>query len=181
MFSVHRTLVAIEAVALSLVSYFPIHGPRKVLLRIAGAQVGKTTVLYHGFQVRAARNLSIGDDSSIGDRAILDGRGGLTIGRSVNLSTGVQIWTAQHDWQSPGFESVSAPVVIGDRVWLGPGVIVLPGTSIGEGAVVGAGAVVTKDLAPYGLYGGVPAKRIGDRPEPMTYTIGGPRRKQWWW
>lgn len=54
-------------------------------------------------------------------------------------------------------------VVIGHDVWLGHGVTVLPGVTIGNGAVVGAGAVVSKDVAPYTIVGGVPAKPIRER------------------
>ena len=56
-----------------------------------------------------------------------------------------------------------APVVIGDDVWIGSRVIILPGVKIGNGSVIGAGAVVTKDVEPYSVVGGVPAKLIRRR------------------
>jgi acetyltransferase-like isoleucine patch superfamily enzyme len=94
------------------------------------------------------------------------------IGRNVNLSSEVLIRTAQHDYQSPDFKTVFHPVKIEDYVWLGPRCIILPGVTVGEGAVVAAGAVVTKDVEPYTLVGGVPAKKIGERPKNLQYTLG---------
>lgn len=170
----------VEMVTLAAGSFLPIHALRVALVRAWGARIHATTTLYHGFQIRSARQLRIDARSSIGDGAILDGRGGLTIGRDVNLSTQVHIWTAQHDWNAPDFDYVSAPVSVGDSVWLSARVTVLPGVTIGEGAVVAAGAVVTNDLEPWGLYGGVPARRLGDR-SPKSYELPPARAKAWWW
>jgi len=171
----------VEMVMLAIASRLPLHAARVAVVRAWGARIHPTATLYHGFQIRSARRVSIGPRSSVGDGAILDGRGGLTIGSDVNLSTQVHIWTAQHDWDSPNFDYESGPVTIGDHVWLSARVTVLPGVSIGEGAVVAAGAVVTRDLESFGLYGGVPARRIRDRRSPKSYRLPPARAKAWWW
>lgn len=67
----------------------------------------------------------------------------------------------------------SGPVVIEDRVWLGSNVIVLPGVKIGEGAVCCAGCVVTKDVLPYTVVAGVPAKIVNERPRNLKYEFNG--------
>ena len=126
---------------------------------------------------RASYNLFIGEGSIIGDRAILDARrGGIRIGKNVNIGTGVSFWTGQHDYNDPYFRSMPnkrGPINVEDRVWIGPGVIILHDVTIGAGAVVAAGAVVTKDVPPYTLVGGIPAKPIAKRNTNLVYEFNG--------
>jgi maltose O-acetyltransferase len=73
------------------------------------------------------------------------------------------IYSSEHDLVDSNFSATLAPVKIGDYVFIGPRAIILAGVTIGDGAVVAAGAVVTKDVDPYTIVGGVPAKVIGER------------------
>lgn len=136
--------------------------------------LSKKVVIYGGAEIREPYKLFIGKGSVIGNDAILDARNGIYIGESVNISSGVWLWTEQHNYQSPTFDldDKKKGIVIGDRVWLGPRVIVLPDVVIGEGTVVAAGSVVTGDLEPYGLYAGIPAKRIKERNR-VSYNFTG--------
>jgi len=160
----------IQFLFLKLLAHVPCQWLRKFVLRLLGANIELSAVLYGGFEIRSPRKLKIGANSCIGHKATLDARGGLTIGERVNLSSEVMIWTAQHNYRSPTFETDFKPVEIGNYAWIGPRCIILPGVTIGEGAVVGAGAVVTKDVEPYTVVGGVPAKKISDRPENLNYN-----------
>ena len=171
----------LEMTSLHVAGKLPSHRLRVAALRRWGASIAEGATFYHGFEVRNASGLRVGKRSSIGNDAILDARGGLTIGSDVNLSTAVQIWTGQHDWESATFAYEKAPVTIGDHAWLSARVIILPGVTIGEGAVVAAGAVVSRDVEPYTLVGGVPAKKLGERPSPMTYERAPAKGKPWWW
>jgi acetyltransferase-like isoleucine patch superfamily enzyme len=135
-------------------------------------RIGRNSVIYGRAEIRAAHNVVIGDNTSIGHDVVLDGRLGLTIGNSVNFSSGVWVWTEQHDLNDPDFRAVGGPVKIDDFVWLGGRVIVLPNVHIGEGAVVASGAVVTKDVEPYTVVGGIPAKKIKDRARGLRYKLG---------
>ena len=170
-----------EMLTLAVVARLPNHALRIAVLRGWGASVHPDATVYHGFEVRRARRLVIGARSSIGNGAILDARGGLTIGADVNLSTDVHIWTAQHAWASPDFAYVSAPVTIGDRAWISTRVTILPGCTIGEGAVIAAGAVVTGNVESFSLVGGVPARRLAERPKDLRYRLPLRRAKTWWW
>ncbi len=157
---------------LKAVGYIPSHCLRIAAYRASGMAVGRGTAIYHGCEIRAPRAIRIGVHSSIGDHAILDGRGGLTIGDSVNFSTGVWVWTAEHDVNARDFRFTSAPVVIEDYAWVSCRAVILPGVTVGKGAVVAAGAVVTKSVAPYDIVGGVPAKKIGERSRDLSYHAG---------
>lgn len=78
------------------------------MLRSLVADVSDNAVPHHGFRVGAPGRLRIGARTNIDDHAVLDAPGGHVLSEDVNLSTGVQIWTAQHDWSSPSFEDAKA-------------------------------------------------------------------------
>ncbi|MGZ5685604.1 MAG: DapH/DapD/GlmU-related protein, partial [Usitatibacter sp.] len=87
----------------------------------------------------------------------------ITIGDDVQIGPNVQLLTPTHPVE-PGPRlrkwEAAKPIVIGNNVWLGGGVIILPGVTIGRNAVVGAGAVVTRDIREPGTYAGNPARRL---------------------
>ena len=167
-------------VLLKFSSFLPLHVLRIAILKAAGARLGRDVVFYHGYEVRAARRLRVGEKTSVGNGTVLDARGGITIGRNVNISTQVQVWTGQHDWQSPTFAFESRPVFVGDNAWLSARCIILPGVTVGNGAVVAAGAVVAKNVPDGVVVAGVPAQIVRHRPE-VAYELRGRRGKSWWW
>ncbi len=136
-----------------------------------GARISPNALVYHGWWIVAPWRLTIGRSSVVGDHAILDARAGLTIGENVNISTKAAIWTGQHDYQSPDFAYVEAPVRICDYAWLSFRATILPGVTVGEGAVVAACAVVTKDVEPFTIVAGVPARVIGTRNRDLRYDL----------
>lgn len=109
-------------------------------------------------------NFEIGAHSSIGNDAWVYALDQISIGANCCIGEGVRLLTGAHDVASPHFDLVTKPIRIGDNVWIATGAIVLPGVTIGvtigEGAVVGAGAVVTKDIAPWTVVAGNPARVV---------------------
>lgn len=153
--------------------FIPSHRVRRFVYRTLGMRIGAKTTIYGGGEIRHPKMIEIGDGSIIGNGVILDGRKGISIGRNVNFSTGVWIWTVQHDFRCPDFGDSGGPVTIHDYAWLSCRAVILPGVTIGEGAVVAAGAVVTKDVEPYTVVAGVPAKAVAARPRGLRYDLGG--------
>ena len=101
--------------------------------------------------------------SSIGSGAWVYALDKIMIGKNVCIGEDVRLITGSHDVTSPHFNLVTRPITINDNVWIATGAIVLPGVTIGEGAVVGAGSVVTKDVEPWTVVAGNPAKFIKKR------------------
>jgi acetyltransferase-like isoleucine patch superfamily enzyme len=142
-----------------------------VYTRLMGLTAGRGVRIYKGLEVRAADQIEIGAGTVVGFDCILDGRCGLRLGANVNLSSEVAIWTLQHDHRSADFAAVGAEVVVEDHAWLSFRSTILPGVRVGEGAVVAAGAVVAKDVEPYTVVGGIPARQIATRPRDLHYDL----------
>lgn len=112
--------------------------------------------------------IEIAADTYIGPYCVLYGHGGLTIGRNTMIGAQTVIIPANH-----GFERIDVPmntqpltrkgIVIGEDVWIGSGCRILDGVHIGGGSVIGAGSVVTKNIDPYSIALGVPARVVGSR------------------
>ena len=156
----------------AIISLLPFHSFRIFLMRLLKAKIGKNVGLYRGFEVRAPWKLNIGNSTIIGHGALLDARMGLTIGNNVNLSNEVMIWTLHHDYNATDFAQIGKPVIIEDYVWLCSRAIILPGVTIGKGAVVAAGAVVSRDVEPYTVVAGIPAKSVAKRNQELNYDLG---------
>lgn len=160
------------------ISTLPSNHLRKWIYIGLGAHIRKNVIFHFGTELRSPWRLYIGRGTIIGDNAILDARCGIIIGDNVNISSNVSIWTLQHNHRDPQFRCFDPKkkrldVIIENRAWLGSNVIVLPGVTIGEGAVCCAGCVVTKDVKPYDVVAGIPAKKVGERPKVLTYVFNG--------
>lgn len=128
--------------------------------------VGHRTILkgYH------KNSFTIGDDVWIGQDCFFHSGGGIVIGSRVGIGPRVSVLTSNHREEGRAvpilFSDLEfAPVVIEDDCDIGLGAIILPGVTIGRGAQIGAGAVVTRDVPPYAVAAGVPARVLRARPE----------------
>lgn len=152
---------------------FPSHHLRRFLLRLGGAKIGKGSSIHMGCHFFSLKNLQIGEDTIIGNRAFLDGRYKLKIGNHVDIASEVMIYNSEHDINSEDFGANIAAVEIEDYVFIGPRVIILPGVKVSKGAIIAAGAVVTKDVLENSIVGGVPAQVIGERKlKQFFYKLG---------
>ena len=123
---------------------------------------GKNVNIERGAQF--AWDLSIGDNSGVGVNALVSSH--VTIGNDVMMGPECMLFTSNHGmrrtdipmWRQESSEA--KPIVIGNDVWIGARVIILPGVHVGDGAVIGAGSVVTKDVLPYSIVAGNPARLI---------------------
>ena len=136
--------------------------------RIMQYSIGKDSSLHMGLFVTGI-NIEIGDNVVINRRVYLDGRIGIKIGNNISISPEVYILSMEHDPNDPMFATRGGIVTIDDHVWIGSRAMILPGIHVGEGAVIAAGAVVTKDVEPYQIVAGVPARQIGTRSRQIDY------------
>lgn len=113
--------------------------------------------------------VSIGDNVVINRRCYLDGRIGIEIGNNVSISPEAYLVSMEHDPDDPAFATRGGKIIIADNVWIGARAIISPGVTIGEGAVIGAGSIVTKNINPYRIAVGVPAREIKDRNRDLHY------------
>lgn len=174
---INSIFLEFEVFLLHLVGCIPFHCCRRFFYRMAGIKIGKGSTIHTKARFYDPRNISIGEDTIVGEGVVLDGRDRLAIGDHVDIATDVMIYNSEHDVNDESFVATNSPVKIEDYVFIGPRVIVLAGVTIGRGAIVGAGAVVTKDVPPYAIVGGVPAKIIGERRnKDLHYKLG---RARW--
>lgn len=140
-----------------------LNGWRCFLLRAFGANIGRGVRIQGGAKVWQPWKLTVGDSSWIDGGVSLYSVDELMIGANAVVSDGAFICTASHDISSGTFELVTSPVAIGDSAWVCAKATVLPGVKVGEGAIVAAGSVVAKDVEPWTVVAGNPARFIKKR------------------
>ena len=143
-------------------------GPRSQIMRGVSFETG-----YEGF-------VHIGQESFVGSYTILNGQGGLEIGKYSLISGHCCLIAGNHDISDTTRpicqqDFISRGIVLEENVWLGAGVKVLDGVRIGTGSVIAAGAIVNRDVEPFSIMAGVPAKLIKKRLDPKSETRTGNR------
>lgn len=163
----------LELLLLSCVGYFPFHCWRRFCYRLAGMKIGRGSTIHMWSRFYQPKNISLGQDTIVGDHVFLDGRASLSIGSHTAIASQVLIYNSEHSIDDLNFKPIEAPVEIGDYCFVGARAIILPGVKIGKGAVVATGAVVTKDVPALSFVGGVPAKEIRKRRiKNLNYRLG---------
>ena len=139
------------------------YGWRRMLLRLFGARIGRGVRVDNTVRIWAPWNLRICDYSAIGHSVDCYCLAPITIGRHSIVSQYCFLCTGSHDYTQPHFPVCSAPIEIGDGVWVAADVFVGPGVTIGDGAVVGARSSVFKAVKPGTVVAGNPARFIRQR------------------
>ena len=147
-------------------------GLRYLLYRVLFTRLDGFCFIYPGVRLMRTCGIRAGRNLHINGGAFIDARGGLTFGAHVLIGPNAVIVSSRHHWTDPSVPIVlqghlTAPVTIGDDVWIGGNAVILPGVTVATGTVVAAGAVVTNDTPPYSIVAGVPARPTGERPRPL--------------
>lgn len=143
---------------------------RRACCRGLFTEMGLNVNVEHNAFFGDGRNIRIGDHSGLGINSRL--LGPVTVGRHVMMGPDVIVFTSNHRCDRLDIPMTRqgstdpGPVVIGDDVWIGARVIILPGVTIGEGAVIGAGSVVPRNVEPFAVVAGNPARVIRYRNQP---------------
>ncbi len=141
----------------------PLHSWRIFILRIFGASIGKQNSIYPTCRIWAPWLLQTHDVVAIGPGAEIYNPGGVRLEHHAIISQNAYLCGATHDYNSPDFTYVKKQIVLGPYAWVCARSIVLPGVHCGEGSVLGAGSVTSRDLEPWMVYGGNPAKAVKPR------------------
>lgn len=136
---------------------------RVAILRVFGANIEWSCSISGGAEIVDPWNLTMGELSSIDKQCCIRCRGKVIIGKRCCISRGVDLLSGSHNIMSPNFEMVTAPIVIEDNVWIATKAMIGKGVTIGEGAVIASMSNVIKDVEPWTVVGGNPAKFIKKR------------------
>lgn len=141
----------------------PLFGWRRALLRCFGARVGPQVHIYPSVRIEIPWNLSIGAQASLGERVWVYSLGPVTIGARATVSHNAHLCAGSHDYRDPRLPLLRLPIHIGADAWVCAQAFVGPGVTVGEGAVVGAAAVAMRDVEPWTVVAGNPARFVRKR------------------
>jgi acetyltransferase-like isoleucine patch superfamily enzyme len=134
-----------------------------------GFRFGQNSYMHGKIKFFGFKRVTIGNYSVINPGCYIDNRKPINIGNCVNISHDVRLYTLGHDIDAPDFAIKGEPIIIDDYVCIFANVMIMPGVHLGKGAVVYPGSVVTKDVAPFTVVGGNPARVIRSRSENINY------------
>lgn len=141
----------------------PMHGWRRFVLRLFGTKIASTAGVYGSARIWNPANLEVGHAAFIGPGVTVYNMARITFGPYALASQGAYLCTGTHDIEDPNFQLVAKPIVLSTRAWVAAQAFVGPGVTLGEGAVLGARACAFRDLDPWMVYAGNPARPIKPR------------------
>ena len=141
----------------------PCFGWRRFLLRLFGARIGRQVNIYRTVTVIIPWNLEVRDYGAIGDHAFIYNLGRITIGERATISHRAHLCAGTHDYTKSDFPLLRPPITIEEQAWVCADAFVGPGVTVGAGAIVAACAVAVKNVEPWTIVAGNPAKWIKER------------------
>lgn len=139
------------------------HAPRRALLRLFGARVGRGAQIMPSVSIWAPWNLTLGDFATVSHGADLYAVDRIEIGAHATVSQRAFLCTATHEIHDPHMPLRTAPIRIGPGAWIAAEAFIHPGVTVGAEAVVAARAVVRRDVPPRRIVAGNPAQEVGER------------------
>jgi maltose O-acetyltransferase len=141
---------------------------RRVIYRRLFRRLGRHSLIYSGIYLTHTYGIDAGDYLSINTGALIDARGGITMGSGVMIGPNAVIVSSSHrfdrtDVAMTSLDHIMEPVIIGDDVWIGAQSFIRGGVTIGRGALVAAGAIVLDDVPDYKIIAGNPGRIVRDR------------------
>ncbi len=156
----------------TVITWIPSHTIRLFYFRsIMDFNIGKGSSIHLGCIFTAKGKLVIGDNSTINNRCYIDTRGGIRIGSNVSISPFSMILTADHDLQDCEFLGRESEVIIEDYVFIGSRTTILKGVHLYNGSSLAACSLLLRNIPDKEIFGGVPAKKIGERNIDLNYKV----------
>lgn len=141
----------------------PMRGWRRTLLRLFGAHVAPSAIVYSSAKIWSPANLSIGEYAAIGPGTTIYSMAPIAIGDYAIISQGAHLCAGTHDVEDPHFQLLARPISIGKWAWIAAEAFVGPGVTVGDGVVVGARGCAMRDLESWVIYSGNPAQPLRAR------------------
>jgi putative colanic acid biosynthesis acetyltransferase WcaF len=141
----------------------PIPRLKAAVLRLFGAQIGRSAHIKPGLKVKFPWYLAVGDYCWIGEDAWIDNLAPVTIGSHVCVSQMAYLCTGNHDWKTRNLKLYRRPIVLKDGCWIGARATVCPGVTVGAASVLAVGSVASRNIPPYEVWAGNPATFVRKR------------------
>jgi len=141
--------------------------------------IGKESIIWAGNSLNVNDNFKAGNNVIIGPNNVFLIRGGIVIGDNVNISGFSYFISQYHNINDPYGHTKLSKIIIEDNVWIATNSTILPGVKLGKGSVVAAGSVVTKNVTPYSVVAGNPAKEIKKRSKLIKYKLNDTNGIKW--
>lgn len=144
-------------------SAFPFYTPKRALLRLFGAKVGKGLIIKPHVSIKYPWNLEVGDHVWIGEKVWIDNLAATRLGSHSCISQGALLLCGNHNYKKATFDLIVSEIILEEGAWAGARSVVCGGVTMGSHSLLTVGSVATSSLEPYWIYQGNPAQKVKER------------------